>query len=120
MPETDYNSDYPGSIDFPGPRNLPEIRDAIEARKPSIYSVYENDNINPDQQHDSFYSEPTSTEPTCTFLTQDVSSDEDDNNSYAVEICEVFDPPEGFKDLARWSSKSSLEVISPLKTENNR
>ena len=101
---------------LPDSRSFPEIRGVSEPRKPSIYSVHE------DTQHDSFYSEPTSTEPTCTFLTQGSSDDEDDDNaarSYEVEICEVFDPPDGFKDtnLTRWSSRSSLEIISPTEDE---
>ena len=91
----------------------PEI---IEPRKPSIYSVYENEE-NSEKQNDSVYSE----EPTSTFLTQEYSSGDDEyDESCVVEICEVFDPPEGFRDnsLVRWSSKSSLELVSPLETDN--
>ncbi len=59
----------------------------IEPRKPSIYSVYENENS--EKQHDSFYSEePSST----TFLTQEYSSGDDEiDDSCLVEISEVFE-----------------------------
>ena len=50
-------------------------------------------------------------------MTQEDTTDEE---NHSVEISEVFDPPEAFKDanLARWSSKSSLEIISPMKIDN--